>query len=115
MVDPATIISTTSAILDLAVFAGKVISTAYGLYSSTSGSTEETAEIEDVTSKMTKLLGDLQVLANTVFQSTQEKTMVQLAARCHGIGEKILSLPAKTKTKKAHSLRECVRATMAAI
>jgi hypothetical protein len=72
MADPATIIGTTSAILDFAVFTGNVMSTAYGLYSSTSGSTEENDKIEDVTRKMTGLLGDLQVPVNTIFQSTGE-------------------------------------------
>jgi hypothetical protein len=64
---------------------------------------QENDEIEDVTRKMTKLLGDQQVPVNTVFQSTQEKTMIQLAVHCHGIGEEILSLLTKTKTMKTHS------------
>jgi hypothetical protein len=115
MADPATIIGTNSAIPDFAVFAGNFMSTAYGLYSSTSGNTEENDKIEDVTRKMTGLLGDLQVPVNTVFQSTQEKTMVQLAVHCHGTGEKILSLLTKTKTMKTHSVHECIRATTATV
>jgi hypothetical protein len=118
MVDPFTIIGTTSAVLSFAQFAGNVVSTAYGLYSSSSESTEENAGIEDVTRKMTTLLDDLQAQVDSKSQSSQEGSIVHLAAHCRSLGEKIISLLKKTKTKKTkktHSLRECIRATTATV
>ena len=120
MADPFTIISTTSVIISFAQFAGSIISTAYGLYESAAGSTAENDQLEDVTSKMNELLDTLGAQKATKPQSSQEnssqdKSIAELAAICHGLGEKILTLLKKTRVKKTHSVRESIQAAMTTV
>lgn len=115
MADPFTIIGTTSAVITFAQFAGNIISTAYSLYESTTDGTAENERLEDVTSKMNQLLDNLSAEKAAKPLSSQDKSIAELAASCHDLGEKILTLLKKTKVQKAHSLRASVRAAMATV
>ncbi|KAE9365563.1 hypothetical protein N431DRAFT_563443 [Stipitochalara longipes BDJ] len=115
MADPFTIIGTTSAVISFAQFAGKIISTAYSLYDSTTNSTAQNDRLEDVTSKMNQLLDTLGAQKTAKPQSSQDKSIAELAANCHSLGDKILKLLKETKAKKTHSVRESIRAAMATV
>jgi len=108
MPDPFTIIGTTSAVISFVQFAGNIIVTAHSLYQSTTGSTVENDELEVVTSKMNELL-------ETLRADTGDKSIAQLAAICHSLGKKILTLLKRTKVEKAHSVRESIRAAMTTV
>ena len=112
MADPFTIIGTTSAVISFVQFAGGIIVTAYSLYESPTDSNSENDQLEDATAKMNQLLDTLIVENAAESQSSHVKSITALATICHILGVKILALLKKTKVKKAHSLRESIRATM---
>ena len=108
--DPATIIGTTAAILDFIDDAWKLIRTAYSIYGSVSGSTIENERLEDVTSKMTELSGELQWQGTLQPQSTEDARIADLAEQCRELCQSIIDLLQRTKTKKIHSLRQSLKA-----
>lgn len=114
MAEAFAIVGSTAAILQLSEFAGKVIYTACSLYDSASGHTTTNDGIENVTLKLKDLLGDLRTppVAGSNGQAVQDERFASLVERCQSLGDKLLEILTKSKTKKAHSLRECLKASL---
>ena len=110
MAEAFAIVGSTAAILQLSQFAGKVIYTACSLYDSASGHTTTNDGIENVTLKLKDLLGDLRTPPGSNVLAGQDERFASLVEHCQSLGDKLLEILTKTKIKKAHSLRECLKA-----
>ncbi|KAL2074809.1 hypothetical protein VTL71DRAFT_8588 [Oculimacula yallundae] len=109
MAEAFAIVGATAAILQLTEFAGKVINDACGLYSSVSRHTKKDEGIQTVTSTLQKMLDDLQA------QPDQDVSLSSLIDHCRALGNKLLAILEKTKAKQEHSVRESLRASIAAV
>ncbi|KAE9364219.1 hypothetical protein N431DRAFT_388199, partial [Stipitochalara longipes BDJ] len=113
MADPLTIVGTTAAVLDLALFIGEVISTAWELHETASGSTEQNALLEDDTLVLGRLLDTLDA-SSAARQSLEEGRLTHVASHCRKLGQNILELLQKSKSKRK-SRREAIRAALSTV
>jgi hypothetical protein len=66
---------------------------------------------EDVTQKMRDMAASLLSQKPTLELSEDSKALHSLALRCANLADEIIALLEKTKAKKAHSLRDSIKAT----
>ena len=108
MADPFTIIGVTAALIDLTVFAGKIVRAAYNAHETASTMTPENEKLEDAIGHLDQLMNKLQAGSAT----SQDPGMVELTIHCQSLGQKIVALLKKTKVKDSQSLRQCIRAAI---
>ncbi|KAK0105691.1 hypothetical protein ONS95_004218 [Cadophora gregata] len=112
MADPFSIVGSAAAILQFSEFAGKVIYTACDLYSSVSGHTRTNEGTEKVTLTLQDLLCSLQTQHGSGHPAGQDVAFAELINRCRFLGNKLLLILKKIRTRKGHSLRESLKSGM---
>lgn len=110
IMDPATIVGTTSAILGFVQFTGKLISVACEIYESSDGAVDDNQKLEEaVTDLQIRLRGlrpteessrsaDAQAGVHAA-RTDAEKSVLQTAIQCQTLGNEILEILNKTKAK----------------
>lgn len=114
MIDPWTVIGTTSAVLSFAEFAVAVVKTAVGINKSEDGASEDNKRLSEVTKNGQRLLAQMSELKasqsgrNTL--TPVEESMLALAEQCRLLGERILKFLEKMQASKEGSFRSSLKA-----
>lgn len=108
MPDPFSIIGATAALIDLTVYAGKIVRAAYNAHETASTITPENEKLEEAIGHLNQLLDKLAAGSAT----SQDPGMVELTVHCQNLGQKMVALLKKTKVKDNQSLRQCIRAAI---
>lgn len=114
MIDPSTIIGTTSAVLSFAESAIAIVKTAVGINKSEDGASEDNKRLSEVTRNGQELLSQM-----TEFKTSQagkptltpaEESMLATAEQCRLFGENILKFLGKMQATNESSFRSSPKA-----
>lgn len=114
MIDPWTVIGTTSAVLSFAEFAFAIVKTAVDINKSEDGASEDNKRLSEVTRNGQQLLAQMAELrtpqSGKGILTPVEESMLAIAEQCRLLGERIIKFLGKMQASNEGSLRSSLKA-----